>query len=347
MIFIKHLLLSVSVPILILIPYNFLVFVCIISQLSYSWCVYNNFIYTEPLYEKRDLEELCSEANVEVKVLHYDELDEKRKEMVAKVQAMLVVVNDYEDLATKCYLKPPDGSKVILEIHRKTKYGPDFDPRIFLIGKFGKCPVAVTQVRQGHGSDAALHADKDVFHDMQIIIAVGVAAGFPENKVKLGDVLIAERIHDCSIRKAQEGEIIPRGNVLPVSKYMFDRLLNKHNWDFPCTKDKSRSSEVIPGVFLSNSELINDAKKRKELLIAHCKEAKGYEMEGFGIMTSSMDCIIVKGVCDYAGKKTKKWQPTAALAANHYLLQELERLDLSLLFKKQGTYACVCILLLL
>ncbi|XP_065917434.1 uncharacterized protein [Dysidea avara] len=290
----------------------------------------------EPLYDKSDLDKMYLDANFRVVVLNYDELDKKEKEIVAKVQAMLVVVNDYEDLATKCYLRPPDGSKVVLEIHCKAKYGSDFDPRIFLIGKFGKCPVAVTRIRQGSGRDAALHADKEVFRDMQIIIAVGVAAGFPENKVKLGDVLIAERVHDCSIRKSQEGEIIPRGNTLPVSKYMFDRLLRKHDWVFPCTKDKERCSVVVSGPFLSNSELLNDVKKRKELLEAHCKEAKGYEMEGFGIMTTKMDCIIVKGVCDYAGEKTKKWQPTAALAANHYLLQDLERLDLSLLFKKQG-----------
>ena len=281
---------------------------------------------------------MYAEANIQVKVINYSELDKKQKEMVAKVQAMIVVANDCEILATKCFLKPPDGSDVILEIHRKTKYGPDFDPRIFLIGKFGKCPVAVTQVRQGHGSDAALHADKDVFHDMQIIIAVGVAAGFPENKVKLGDVLIAERIHDCSLRKLNKGEIVPQGNVLPVSKYMFDRLQRKHDWYFPCTKNKKRHSAVISGPFLSNSESLHDFKKRKELLEVHCKDAKGYETEGFGIMKSSMDCIIVKGVCDYAGEKTEKWQPTAALAANQYLLQELERLDLRLLLKnyKQG-----------
>ena len=297
-------------------------------------------IYVEPLYDNNYLEKMYREANVQIEAMNYFDLDQKQKEIVAKVQAMIVVVDDYEVLATKCFLKPPDHSKVVLEVHHKAKYGSSFDPRIFLIGRYGMCPVAVTQVRQGHGRDAALHADRDIFHDMQIIIAVGVAAGFPENDVKFGDVLIAERIHDCSLKKFRDGEIVPQGNVLPVSKYMFDRLLRKHDWHFPCTKDKKRHSAVISGPFLSNSETLHDAKKRKELLQAHCKDAKGYEMEGFGIMTSKMDCIIVKGVCDYAGEKTEKWKPTAALAANHYLCQDFEKLDLRLLLSsnKQGKY---------
>ncbi|XP_065916778.1 uncharacterized protein [Dysidea avara] len=290
----------------------------------------------EPKYDEEDLKKMYKDAKIQTTELNYDELNKKQKEMVAKSQAMIVVVNYYEDLATKCYLKPPDGSNVILEVHHKAKYGSDIDTRIFLIGKIGKCPVAVTKVSQGRGRDAAFHANTDVFHDMKVIIAVGVAAGFPENKVKLGDVLISDRIHDCSMIKVQDGEIIPRGNVIPASKYMLERLHRKLDWQYPCTKDLSRNSTVVIGPILSKSELLNDAKIRKQYIHAHCKEAKGYEMEGFGIMETEMKCIIVKGVCDYAGQKAKIWQPTAALAANDYLFQDLNRKDLSLLLNEQG-----------
>ena len=294
-------------------------------------------IVAEPLYDEEDLKKMYKDAKIQTTELNYDDLDKKQKEMVAKSQAMIVVVNDYEDLATKCYLKPPDGSNVILEVHRKAKYGSNIDTQIFLIGKFGKCPVAVTRVRQGHGRDAAFHADTDVFHDMKVIIAVGVAAGFPESQVKLGDVLISDRIHDCSMIGWQDGEIIPQGNIIPASKYMLERLQRKLDWHFPCTKDQKRNSSVIIGPMLSKSEVLNDANMRKQYIHAHCKEAVGYETECFDIMKTTMACIIVKGVCDYADQKTKTWEPTAALAANDYLFHDLMGLDLSLLLNtRQG-----------
>ena len=76
--------------------------------------------------------------------------------------------------------------------------------------------------------------------------------------------------------------------------------------------------------------------ERGRLLQYFGQEAKGFEMEGFGIMGSSMSFIIIKGVCDFAGDKTKAWQPTAALAANDYLYHHLCQTDLSLLL--EGNY---------
>ena len=74
------------------------------------------------------------------------------------------------------------------------------------------------------------------------------------------------------------------------------------------------------------------------------KEAKGYEMEGFSIAAGAIDCIIVKGVCDFACDKDKTWQPTAALAAIDCLHNDLDKMDLSLMknFIQKGTYI-VCL----
>ena len=58
-------------------------------------------------------------------------------------------------------------------------------------------------------------------------------------------------------------------------------------------------------------------------------DAKGFEMEGYSIIGFGIECIIIKGVCDYAYGKTKEWQPTAALAANDYLYHHLNQLDIS------------------
>ena len=248
------------------------------------------------------------------------------------------MVNDVEFMATMCYLVPPDDQNVILKIQCKTPVGPDNDPRTFYVGKFGKCPVAVTRVKQGRGKDAVYHAKKECFNDLVLIAAVGVAAGFPENGVKLGDVLISDQIHDCAHFKQQDGVYIPRGNTLPASKFMTDLLKEHFNWEHPCTKDEKRNISIKSGLILSKSVLLNDPAERGRLLKYFGPEAKGFEMEGFGIMDSSIGFIVIKGVCDLGEHKDKVWQPTAALAANDYLYHHFCQTDLSsLLEKKKGT----------
>ena len=251
------------------------------------------------------------------------------------MQAILVVVNQYELSATLCYLKPPDGQNAIMTIQCIAPIGPDNDPRIFHVGNFGKCPVAVTQVQQGCGKHAVYHARREVFKNLVLIAAVGVAAGFPK-QVKLGDVLISDRIHDCTIHKIQDGDYIPRGTIIPASKLMIQILKNDLDWKYPCTKDKNRSASVKFGLILSKPVLLNDKTERDRLLKVN-PEAKGFEMEGFGLMDSSLDFIVIKGVCDFAGDKDKAWQPTAALAANDYLYHHFCQTDLSLLL--QGIYS--------
>ena len=275
-------------------------------------------------------------------MLSYNELDIQKKTVVAKVQAILVVVNEFEFMATMCYLKPPDGQNAVMTIQCIAPVGPDNDPRIFYVGNFGKCPVAVTQVQQGCGKDAVYHARKEIFKNLVLIAAVGVAAGFCENKVKLGDVLISDQIHNCAVYKHQHGGYIPQSNIMPASKFMMQILRNHFDWKYPCTIDKSRDASVQFGLILSKPVLLNDETERGLLLKYFGSEAKGFEMEGFGIMESSLDFIVIKGVCDFAGDKNKAWQPTAALAANDYLYHHFCQTDLSVLLEnKPGSYIAI------
>ena len=289
--------------------------------------------YVEPLYTVGDLKKKMDENFKAAKeVLHYNKLNPQQQDIVAKVQAMIIVVNEKEFMATMCYLKPPESQNSILKIQFKTVIGPDDDTRIFYFGKFGKCPVAVTQVEQGHGEDAVHHARKEYFKDLVLFAAVGILAGFP-GKVKLGDVLISDKIHDCSHYKDQNGVYIPRGGISKASKFMLGLLKDHYKWQYPCTKDRKRNASVESGLILSKSVLLDNADERNRLLQYFGPEAKGFEMKGFGIMNSSVGFIVIKGVCDFAGEKTKEWQPTAALAANDYLHHHFCQTDLRLLLK--------------
>lgn len=301
---------------------------------------------SEPAYSEKKLKEKYKksvQAGYTQKI--YDDLTAEQKEILDEVQAMIIVVNDSEFMATMSYLRPPDNCGQILEVHCKIKLRHAKDPQIFYIGMFGKCLVAVVRVEQGCGIDALNHSDR--FKNILLIAAVGVAAGFPENNVKLGDVLISQKITDCSIYKQQDGIYIARGNTASASKYMITRLKNKFQWDFVCTSKDAKSSVII-GQFLSKPLLLDDKEERRKILEHFGKEAKGYEMEGFSIAGGAIDCIIIKGVCDFASGKNKKWQPTAALAANDYLYHHLSQMDLSNMkddVQKGPSYICshICI----
>ena len=304
-----------------------------------SYCmilIYFVLITLEPLYTEDYLKSKHQEDKTDVNFLQYDELTEKQRRVISDTQAIIVVVNPIEFMATMCYLKPRNGLEHVLKTERGTKVGPDSLIHPLWFGDFGKCPVVVIRVKAGHGHHAVSHADKDTFPKVKLIVGVGVAAGFRENGVKLGDVLVSNRIQDCDQYKKKNGKDIPRGNIKNACSLMLQRLQEPFQWMYPCTQDKQRYCEIKPGLILSKPVLMDDKEERKRLLQYFGEEAKGYEMEGFGIMQSSINCIIVKGVCDYAGEKTDGWQPTAALAANDYL-QHHFRQDLSILLeKKQG-----------
>ena len=291
-------------------------------------CMYINFLlYLEPTFSYEDLEEMYKEVKIIDTPLVYHELSEEQLKIFDEVQAVIVVVNEKEFMATLHYLKPPkDDSEGILEIHRSIKIGQADKPRIFFIGKFGQCIAAVTQVPQGGGRDAIEHID--CFKKLKLVAAVGVAAGFPENKVRMGDVLVSEKIIDCSHYKHDE-KYIPRGFMFPGSNYMIQRLQKKMKWKFQCTKTGLNCS-VVCGDILSKNVLLNNKEERRKILSDFWEEAKGYEMEGFSLANGGIDIIVIKGVCDFASGKNKKWQPTAALAANDYLHFHLSRLDLRL-----------------
>ena len=142
-----------------------------------------NYYFAEPTYSMKDLKEKHRKATGELADntrVRYNDLTAQQRKILDEVQAMIVVVNDSEFMATMCYLKPPNQyCQNILEVHCNITLGHTKNPLIFYIGMFGKCLVAVTRVDAGCGRDAINHSDH--FKNIVLIAAVGVAAGFPKN----------------------------------------------------------------------------------------------------------------------------------------------------------------------
>ena len=251
-------------------------------------------------------------------MLKYDELNIQQKEIISKVQAMIVVVNDIEFMATMCYLAPPDHLNTVLKIQCKS---PNNDPQIYYVGNFGKCPTAVTWIKQGCNKNVLCYASlkKEYFNNLVLIASVGVVTGFPDGDIQLGDVLISEQIYDD-----QENGFSPGDSVIPASKFMLNLLEEYFDWEFPCTVDKKRDASVKFSLILNKPDV---AEKTQNFGL----KPKGIELERFNITGTLRSFIIIKGVYNFSGDNTKVWEPTAALAANDYLYHHLCQTDLSLL----------------
>ena len=302
----------------------------------------NRFCISDPFYSDDDLDEKFKHATMSTEPVLYSRLSPEQEKIRQSVQVMLVVVNEREFKACMSYLRPPtDKDRTFLEIHRQITSGHDVKTAIFHVGMYGKCLVAVMRVEAGHGGLAV--EQTDFFPSCVLVCAVGVTAGFPENGCRMADILVSERVTDCSIMKEQDGRYIPRGETFSGSEYMIQCLKNYGGWDFQCSKAaEDNRSDVEFGLYLSRPVLLDDPKERKKILRFFGKEADGYEMEGFELF-GKIEAIVVKSVCDLAGEKTKKWQATSALAANDYLHYHLSRINMDLVQSTQkGMPVCIC-----
>ena len=103
---------------------------------------------------------------------------------------------------------------------------------------------------------------------------------------------------------------------------------------------------------LSGVHLVASAEYRDQLKKGVNTEAGGLEMEGIGVIhgiasakkMDKIDFIIVKAGCDYANeKKSKEWQPVAAMAAADFVYHQLSKHWLSgksCVYYYVGSYVC-------
>jgi nucleoside phosphorylase len=152
------------------------------------------------------------------------------------------------------------------------------------------------------------------------IIMVGIGFALKEDKLKLGDVMIASEIEDYGSLKIQDNTIIERGNRVQADKTLLDRYTNAIvNWD---------GVPIRFGLVVTNDVLVND-KAYVEELRSRFPDAIGGEMEGCGLLANSQTpWILVKAVCDYGYNKGDDYQGDAAMNAIEYVDYVLREFDL-------------------
>lgn len=152
------------------------------------------------------------------------------------------------------------------------------------------------------------------------VIMVGIAFALKEDKLKLGDVMVATELWDYGSIKMSEGRIIERGNRVQADKTLLDRFTNAIvDWEGP---------DIRFGLVMTNDVLCDD-----ESYIKHLRErfpdAIGGEMEGCGLLANyQTPWILVKAVCDFGYHKGDGAQVNAAMNAIKYVDYVLTEFDL-------------------
>jgi nucleoside phosphorylase len=145
---------------------------------------------------------------------------------------------------------------------------------------------------------------------------VGIAFGRDSSEQRIADVLVASQIISYEPQRVGEGQIVQRGPIPPVDPTLLNRFVHTLGWSF-CRPDGSECARRV-GPLLSGEKLVDEATFKADLF-GRYPVAIGGEMEGVGLAGAAIrhriPWIVVKAICDWADKKSKKHQPLAAAAA--------------------------------
>jgi len=251
-----------------------------------------------------------------------------KREVLESVVVLLVTVNDKENLAAHCYLKPLDGhEKVYLVTQCIKRRNLPNEYAIYHIGKYGACLTAVRIIPPGSdmydGSNTIPMMAYNCFPNLGAVIGVGVAHGV-KNRVKICDVLVSERVMNYHKAGLQEGTTLSESEI-SASAYLKELFCQAMNW--PTDEIKKRLEEnnvarpaIKLGKILCGPQLNSDTEIKKKLIKTFAPEIIGMEMEGAylfaGTQQTNAHTIIVKEVCDFGDENTpEQFQSTAALLA--------------------------------
>lgn len=239
---------------------------------------------------------------------------EKIEYILGEELILLVTATDLETEFTHINLKPLDGYSNIIQVFEGNQ--------TYYFGMFGLYKVAHVQCAMGSISRASsIMTVSTALGKLKskIVIMVGIAFGIDETNQKIGDVFVAESVIPYNIKRVGKNKDISRGIEAQSSQILLNRFKNIKNWEH--TTIQENKSEVIFTRLLSGEELVDNLEHRNSL-VAQYPDSKGGEMEGAGVYSacgSKIDCILVKGICDFAdgekGRNKKKNQEIAITAA--------------------------------
>ena len=206
----------------------------------------------------------------------------------------------------------------------------------YYFGQFGLYTAAYIHVdAQGVTNPASMPLVSQLVNKLSpvAVVMVGIAFGVNEQKQKIGDVLVSDKILPYDSQKILENKTEYKEVPKEVGFQLLNAFREYREWKY-CLPN-SEQSKVYIGSILTGSRLVNNYKYRSQL-ISDFRDYKpiGGEMEAQGIYSMCKlhgvtEWIIVKGICDWGYKKNtpnkKENQIVAANAAVEYCFHVFSR----------------------
>lgn len=154
------------------------------------------------------------------------------------------------------------------------------------------------------------------------VIMGGIAWGARKDKQQIGDVIISNRIWDYDLKKVKpDGNVQPRGTIMSPSPKLLQmfRMMGVSIETFNIEFGLIASGSIL----FNNKNEINKLKKMEPELIGGEMEATGMTAACF---RKNVDCIMVKGICDWGYNKSSKYQELAANNSIETIMRVLKQL---------------------
>ncbi|MFE1592886.1 hypothetical protein [Nocardia sp. NPDC058705] len=201
---------------------------------------------------------------------------------------------------------------------------------VFAAGAINEVELFVVQAgSQGSGGGAGAlavtaSAVRQIAPDYALI--VGICYGLRPETQRFGDILVSERIRDLDHGKLVEldgriEEHLRGETVMPSTLLLNAARAAARTWT------RKSDAPVRVGLMLAWNKLVDAPPVVAELRRRH-PDAIGGDMEGIGFHAAArlggVECLLIKGICDFAAGKTDEAQPLAARNAAEFVLHLVE-----------------------
>lgn len=193
------------------------------------------------------------------------------------------------------------------------------DHDTYYLGRFGafQTVVMLSSMGAAGATGATLSVDALIREwDPTAVILLGIAFGASRKKHHAADILVAEHLIPYEHQRVSD-KLMFRTPIPPLSPTLVNRFRHALDWVF--YRPDGTKCVMHVGPILSGDKLI-DSREFKDALLRQYPNAIGGEMEGAGLWSAAQrnrkECILVKGVCDWAdGRKHDSYHAMAAASA--------------------------------
>ncbi|MDR1913237.1 MAG: response regulator [Clostridiales bacterium] len=252
---------------------------------------------------------------------------------------------DY-DIAILAALNTPELEQVLKLQAKWVEYSVENDATIYHTGYFERenkklKVVCASAPQMGMVASATLAMKMINRFNPKYIIMTGIAAGYKDDKVDVGDILVADQSYDGTSGKMvtlENGDTAFSPNLTPIPldadvKEKIRNYENKHelfakikkgfNGNKPTSELKIKIGPIVsvPYVIQNEDKFLSFKDNQRKLI--------GLEMESYGIFYSAYNTInpkpipiVIKSVCDFGdSKKGDNYQIYAAYTSANFMYE--------------------------